>query len=281
VNPATPPTPANLVVTKMLTRTGGNVVVQLTIANTGGAAAANVVLPSVKVGADTATPLPQSIGTIAAGATAQATVSVPGTVGAFRRVRSEAEERQGMTRPVVGALLRLMGETSVLCPPYVGGSPSASRPAMPSRILFSNYALRQVASTSGAVARRAENAHLHCVSGGSILRADAVSGRASRCGGPVDLAGAIPGCQHSSDNTSLEAMYSPGDYIKAEFRDDRSGETEWMWVCVEANDPERRVVFGTLDNEPVASSDLRLGMHLAVSYDNIREHRTPASFRTV
>jgi hypothetical protein len=81
VNPA-PASPANLVVTKVLTRTGGNVVVTLTIANTGGTGAANVVLSSVKVGADTATPLPQTIGTIAAGATTQATVSVPGSVGA-------------------------------------------------------------------------------------------------------------------------------------------------------------------------------------------------------
>jgi hypothetical protein len=48
-------------------------------------------------------------------------------------------------------------------------------------------------------------------------------------------------------------MYAPGDYIKAEFRDDRSGEVEWMWVRVESNDPEKRVVFGTLDNEPLVS----------------------------
>jgi hypothetical protein len=81
VNPA-PASGVNLVVTKVLTRTGGNVVATLTIANTGGTAAANVVLSSVKVGADTATPLPQLIGTIGAGATAQATVSVPGSVGA-------------------------------------------------------------------------------------------------------------------------------------------------------------------------------------------------------
>jgi len=76
-------------------------------------------------------------------------------------------------------------------------------------------------------------------------------------------------------------MYAAGDYVKAEFRDDRSGESEWMWVRVNANDPERRVVFGTLDNQPVISSDLRLGMQIAVSYDNIREHRTPASFNPV
>jgi hypothetical protein len=82
VNPAAPPaSPANLVVTKVLTRTGGSVVVQLTVANTGGTAAANVVLSSVKVGADSATPLPQSIGTIGAGSSQEASVSVPGSVG--------------------------------------------------------------------------------------------------------------------------------------------------------------------------------------------------------
>jgi hypothetical protein len=83
VNPAASPgSPADLVVTNTLTRTGGNVVVQITIANTGGTAAANVSLTSVKVGADTATPLAQAIGTIAAGATAVATVGIPGSVGA-------------------------------------------------------------------------------------------------------------------------------------------------------------------------------------------------------
>ena len=83
VNPASPPSsPANLVVTKVLSRTDGSVVAQLTISNTGGTAAANVTLTSVKVGADTATPLPQSIGTIAAGAFTQVAVSVPASVGA-------------------------------------------------------------------------------------------------------------------------------------------------------------------------------------------------------
>jgi len=39
-------------------------------------------LTSAKVGADTAAPLPQNIGTIAAGTSVQVTVSVPGSVGA-------------------------------------------------------------------------------------------------------------------------------------------------------------------------------------------------------
>jgi hypothetical protein len=73
---------ANLIVTKVLTRSNGNVVVQLTIANTGKAAAANVVLTSVKLGADSGTPSSQNIGTIPAGASVQATVTIPGSVGA-------------------------------------------------------------------------------------------------------------------------------------------------------------------------------------------------------
>jgi hypothetical protein len=81
VNQATA-TPANLVVTRTLTRSGGDVVVLLTISNTGQTAAANVVLTSVKVGSDLATPLPQSLGTIAGGASVQTTVSVPDSVGA-------------------------------------------------------------------------------------------------------------------------------------------------------------------------------------------------------
>ncbi|HTW32208.1 MAG TPA: DUF2314 domain-containing protein [Candidatus Sulfotelmatobacter sp.] len=76
-------------------------------------------------------------------------------------------------------------------------------------------------------------------------------------------------------------MYAPGDYIKAEFRDENSGEAEWMWVRVESSDPQNRVVFGTLDNEPLVSKDLRLGMQIAVSFDNIRDHRTSASFEAV
>jgi hypothetical protein len=83
INPAAPPaSPADLIVTKLLTRSGSNVIVQLTITNIGGTAASNVVLTGVKVGADSATPLPKAIGTIAAGTSASTTVTVPGSVGA-------------------------------------------------------------------------------------------------------------------------------------------------------------------------------------------------------
>lgn len=73
------------------------------------------------------------------------------------------------------------------------------------------------------------------------------------------------------------ATFEPGDYVKAEFRDER-GESEWMWVRVESADDEARVVFGRLDNEPVAHADLRLGQEIAVSYDNVREHMKAWSF---
>lgn len=74
-------TPANLVVTKTLSRSGGNVLVTLTVANAGGTAAQNAAITSVKVGADFASPAPVSLGTIAAGASVITTVSVPGSVG--------------------------------------------------------------------------------------------------------------------------------------------------------------------------------------------------------
>ncbi len=82
VNPAASLPAANLIVTKVLTRSGDNVVVQLAITNTGGVAAQNVVVTGVKLGADSAAPLPQVVGTIGAGTSAIAVVTVPGSVGA-------------------------------------------------------------------------------------------------------------------------------------------------------------------------------------------------------
>jgi hypothetical protein len=31
------------------------------------------------------------------------------------------------------------------------------------------------------------------------------------------------------------AKYVPGDYVKAEFKNDENGESEWMWVKVESS----------------------------------------------
>jgi hypothetical protein len=71
------------------------------------------------------------------------------------------------------------------------------------------------------------------------------------------------------------ARYGHGDYIKVEFESAEPGlPGEWMWVRVHHCDEERQLVFGTLDNEPVANpDDLLLGKELAISYGNVREHR--------
>jgi hypothetical protein len=74
--------------------------------------------------------------------------------------------------------------------------------------------------------------------------------------------------------------YQAGDYIKAEFRDEESGESEWMWVRIESCDDDKQIVFGSLDSAPLfgSSRGLALGSKLAVSYSSIREHRRSAEF---
>lgn len=61
--------------------------------------------------------------------------------------------------------------------------------------------------------------------------------------------------------------YEPGDYVKVEFPDETTGIAEWMWVRVHHCDHDRKLVFGTLDNEPLNGygDKLRLGTELAVS----------------
>ena len=74
--------------------------------------------------------------------------------------------------------------------------------------------------------------------------------------------------------------YVPGDYIKVEFPDEVSGVAEWMWVGVTSCDDTKRLVFGRLDNAPVNdyAGTLKLGTQLAISFDQIREHRTASAF---
>jgi hypothetical protein len=67
--------------------------------------------------------------------------------------------------------------------------------------------------------------------------------------------------------------FEPGDYIKFEIIDDKTAESEWM-RRVDSCDESKKVVFGWLDRQPIVfKTDLKLGQHLAVSFDNIREHR--------
>jgi hypothetical protein len=75
------------------------------------------------------------------------------------------------------------------------------------------------------------------------------------------------------------AKYDSGDYIKAEFRDEQSGESEWMWVRISSCDEDKQIVFGRLDSVPILDHGrkLKLGSDSAISYSNIREHRSEKS----
>jgi hypothetical protein len=59
--------------------------------------------------------------------------------------------------------------------------------------------------------------------------------------------------------------FQPGDYVKAEFKDDVTGESEPLWVLVESCDDGAGVLFGRLDSELVVVTSIRLGDGLAVS----------------
>lgn len=73
-------------------------------------------------------------------------------------------------------------------------------------------------------------------------------------------------------------FYESGDFVKVEFKDSLTGESEWMWVQVDRADDQRRLIFGRLDSQPILAHDgkLKPGSQLAVSYDNVREHKKPS-----
>jgi hypothetical protein len=75
-------------------------------------------------------------------------------------------------------------------------------------------------------------------------------------------------------------IYERGDYVKVDFPDEATGIGEWMWVRVESCDDSKRLVFGTLDNEPLNDygGKVGLGSSLAISFSQIREHRKPSEF---
>jgi hypothetical protein len=76
------------------------------------------------------------------------------------------------------------------------------------------------------------------------------------------------------------SAYQAGDFVKAEFKDSLKGESEWMWVRVERADDEQRLIFGSLDSQPLLDygGKLKLGSQLAISYENIREHKKALEF---
>ena len=72
--------------------------------------------------------------------------------------------------------------------------------------------------------------------------------------------------------------FQPGDYVKAEFEDEATGEIGRMWVVVDSCDDAEGVLFGRLDNEPLLGTGLHVGDELAVSYEKIVEHRKASDF---
>ena len=72
--------------------------------------------------------------------------------------------------------------------------------------------------------------------------------------------------------------FQSGDYVKAEFQDEVTGESEWMWVQVDSCDDEAGLLFGRLDNEPLLGTALHVGDELAVSYEKVVEHRKASDF---
>ena len=73
--------------------------------------------------------------------------------------------------------------------------------------------------------------------------------------------------------------FESGDYVKFEIKDEKTGESEWMWLRIDYCDEPKRVVFGWLDSQPVVfTTDLKPGQHFAVSFENIREHRKSDQF---
>ena len=86
----------------------------------------------------------------------------------------------------------------------------------------------------------------------------------------------LPGCWLPRNHRDeCQPNYEPGDHVKVEFEGEGGMPGEWMWVIVRSRDDQRRVVYGTLDNEPLADygGNVKLGSQLAVSYDKVREHR--------
>jgi hypothetical protein len=73
--------------------------------------------------------------------------------------------------------------------------------------------------------------------------------------------------------------FAAGDHVKFEIKNDATGESEWMWLRVDYCDEPKRLVFGWLDSQSlVFTTDLKLGQHMAVSYDNVRDHKKSSEY---
>jgi len=73
--------------------------------------------------------------------------------------------------------------------------------------------------------------------------------------------------------------FAAGDYVKFEIKDEQSGQSEWLWLRVNRCDELNRLVLRCLDSEPlVFAVQLKLGQQMAVSYENVRDHKKESEF---
>ncbi len=84
------------------------------------------------------------------------------------------------------------------------------------------------------------------------------------------------GCRMFGELTM--GKYHEGDHVKFEVKDEESGEVEWIWLLVDHSDDEQQLVFGQLDSEPVVTTSMKRGQLLAVSYQQVRDHKKPSEF---
>lgn len=68
--------------------------------------------------------------------------------------------------------------------------------------------------------------------------------------------------------------------METEFRNYKTAERERLWLRVDSGDDTDRLVFGGPDSALVLGygGDLKLGSQVAVSYDNVREHKIAPEF---
>lgn len=93
----------------------------------------------------------------------------------------------------------------------------------------------------------------------------------------------LPGCWLPRDHQGdCQPMYELGDYVKVEFEGEGGMPGEWMWVVVQKRDDAKRLVYGTLDNDPLndCGGKVKLGSQLAVSYTQVREYKKPSEFES-
>lgn len=68
---------------------------------------------------------------------------------------------------------------------------------------------------------------------------------------------------------SIQMKYQKGDHVKIEVTDEKSGDSEWMWLLVSSSDDQQQLVFGQLDSEPVVATGLKMRDSLRLTSSSV------------